>query len=884
MAFDRFLIAPFNTGLQTDLKPFLILDDAFTELQNAYIFRGRVRKRFGSIFMGATQQSSRLRVQIGTTDSSGNLAFASSTIPGSVLNVGSMFSVGAALFTVYQVPTVVGVGGELTTLSNDPLATATIQLVSSAPNVYQLQISGSDPALATLQVFWYPALPVMGIGQYETGSVNNHPTYALDTQFAYVYTTSGWTRSGNAIWHGTDDDFFWISNWKSVTGNTVLFATNFNATVPTPAVTDDPIWWTPDGSNWTAGIGYNAFYFLPAGGTAYTGPFVQTARIIAYFKNRLVLLNTVENDNSTPANLGNTDGSGNAAGTVPGASGMIGQFFLIGTSIFEVVSATGALTVIGTGAGTFDTTTGIYTFTGASSGTAIYYYSGISSGVNSAHVNRCRYSFNGSPFARNAWYEPNQKDSTGGVVNNNNIAAGAGYIDAATSEQIISAEFIKDRLIVYFERSTWELAFTGNQVLPFVWQRINSELGSQSTFSTVPFDKDILTVGNTGIHACNGANVVRIDTRIPDTVFDDFEAANDSTQRTSGIRDYFNELVYWSFVETSETATQKFPNQILVYNYRNQSWALFDDCFTTFGYFEQQTGLTWADSFPVQWQNFNARWSDDIIDSNQRQIIAGTPEGFVVRLSSGLSRNAATMQITNITNNDQMTPLNPWTNGDGKLLLTVINHNFSNDNSEGATEDADYVLIENVTGDAFTETVLNGSIFPVTFIDVNTIQIDTNPLIYGRVLTSGTYTGGGTLARVSNIQIQTKQINPYMKDDRNVFLHKIDFAVQRTQNGAITVDYYPSSTEVSMIGGAASTGSLMGTSVLETFPYDPIYYPLEQFQDRLWHPVYFQADGNSIQLYLFFTYDQMVNRNISLSDFEMEGWVVYAQPTTSRMQ
>ncbi len=52
---DKFLIAPLNSGLQTDQKPFLIPDDAFAELNNAYIFRGRVRKRFGATFMNTSQ-------------------------------------------------------------------------------------------------------------------------------------------------------------------------------------------------------------------------------------------------------------------------------------------------------------------------------------------------------------------------------------------------------------------------------------------------------------------------------------------------------------------------------------------------------------------------------------------------------------------------------------------------------------------------------------------------------------------------------------------------------------------------------------------------------------------------------------------------------------
>ena len=40
---DRFLIAPFNSGLQKNLKPWLIPDDAFEQLINA--FAGATDKR-----------------------------------------------------------------------------------------------------------------------------------------------------------------------------------------------------------------------------------------------------------------------------------------------------------------------------------------------------------------------------------------------------------------------------------------------------------------------------------------------------------------------------------------------------------------------------------------------------------------------------------------------------------------------------------------------------------------------------------------------------------------------------------------------------------------------------------------------------------------------
>src|ERR1700691_6267427 len=104
MAFDRFLIGPFETGLQTNVRAWQIMDDAFQKLQNAYVFRGRVRKRFGSRFMGSGWSSaqteplfSRLRINVGTTDGSGDI---SASLPGTIFKVGQMISIGNEIFTV----------------------------------------------------------------------------------------------------------------------------------------------------------------------------------------------------------------------------------------------------------------------------------------------------------------------------------------------------------------------------------------------------------------------------------------------------------------------------------------------------------------------------------------------------------------------------------------------------------------------------------------------------------------------------------------------------------------------------------------------------------------------------------------------------------------
>lgn len=754
MAFDRFLIGPLSVGLETDLKPFMIPDEAMSQLNNAYIFRGRVRKRFGSRLLGGNQLSSRLRIPltggagVGTTDGLGD---ATGTVPGAIFALGQMFSIGDAIYTVND-----DTAGPQPMLETVPTTTATYNVTNGAYVFVGAPIN--------TQIFFYPAQPVMGFTLYETGPITNHPAYAFDTQFAYVFSGGSWARShtgGIPVWHGSDDDFFWSANWEGIVDNQVaLFVSNFFVTNYNGAVTvnDDPIWFF-DGTTWAA--------FTPQFLTA--GDKVMTARIVVPFRNRLVLLNTVEV---------------NAAGT-----------------------------------------------------------------ANKNYVNRCRFSQNGSPvegglpLCATAWLEQTQAGSHQ-----------AGFIDATTEEAILSAEFIKDRLIVYFERSTWELAYTGNEIQPFIWQKLNTELGSESTFSTVPFDREILTVGTTGVHSCNGSNVARVDNIIPDVVFQ-IRNTNSGPARVAGIRDYFAEMVYWSYPNSAQAQVQTFPNKVLVYNYKNNAWAINDDCITAFGYFEQQTGLIWSLA-TFTWASTNATWSSGTLQADHRQILAGNQEGFtfiVVPEGPGAGSNAFAMQITDMA----------FTAADETVTLTIIDHTLAVNN---------FIKLQDLTG-----VVISGSgIYKVVE------RIDANNVNIGPVTSFvGVYAGGGTVARVSQIDIKTKQWNFYQNIGKNVYIQKIDFNVTKTTSGQITVDYFPSSTEESMIFQASETGAAMGNSVLETSPYALV--PLEQQQNQLWHPVFFQTDGETVQLRIYLNDDQMMDPTIAESDFEINAMVIYAQQI-SRLQ
>lgn len=755
---DRFLIAPFETGLQLNLKPWLIMDDAFAYLQNAYVWRGRVRKRFGSKYTGtgaATAAEIPLYSRLGIALTGGPgvgitgplpVVTAIGAVPGASFHQGQMFSVADVTFTITHAA---GIGNMLRSDGTGELATFDI-----ATGNYSIRID----AHPNTQVYFYPADPVMGITQYNIGAINDHPSYVFDTQFVYTYNNR-WLRTAPAVvFHGDDTLFFWCSNYiEETTGTKALFVTNFNATLGVPAATDDPIYYLAAGA-------WNAFNptVIP-GATTFT---IRQARIIANFKGRLILLNTIERE--TPA---------------------------------------------------------------------------MGAATNRAYPNRCRFSkYGGNAASANAFIEPQQVGYEGG-----------GYIDAPTDQSIISAQFIKDRFIVYFERSTYELAYTGNHLLPFVWQKLNTELGSQSTFSTVPFDTEILTCGNTGFHTCNGSNVARMDAKIPDLVFDQINSDLTNTNRICSIRDYFSETVYWSFRDNVSLNTATYPNRILLYNYRNQTWALIDDQITAFGYFEQVTGMPWA-GYTTPWYTWTASWNSGADEPGFRQVIAGNQEGFVFVIERDNPRCAAVTQISNIT----YAGTGPYT-----ATITAVNHNLY----AGA-----FIKIEDLT--LALPLAFRNKIYEIeTIVNANsfTITTDTNPV----------YTGNAYYRYISLLYAKSKQWNPYIQQARDVYIAKIDFGVEATTEGAITVDYFASAQTDSTLFNAAATGTLLGTGVLSTAPYPSI--PKEINATRLWHPMYLQNEGECIQIAMTYNENQILDIDIVDSDFVLEGVVLHCMPTTSRL-
>lgn len=743
MPIDRFLIAPYDkdSGLDTSVRPWLIPDNAFSTIENAYVYRGRIRKRFGSLYFGNNQYQSRFRISIDTTDGSGNinltLAFSNVTYA-----IGQLFTIGTTVFTV------VALGTPADMLRSDgSMATATFNTTTGEINIV------GAPANTTL--FFYPALPVMGLLIFENSS-RNEPTVGFDTVFSYKYTDGvGWDLIDTTEWSGNDDQFFWSTTWigtDSSINQDTMFVTNNN---PLDGI-----------KSLTGGTSGTWSLFQPQ--IDATPNYLITAQVIVVFKNRLVALNTWE---------------------------------------------------------------------GPDAASAINFPA------------RMRWSAVGSPFAMNSWRQ--------------DIPGNGNALDNSTTQELITAEFVKDRLIVYFDRSTWEVVYTGNQVYPFIWQQINTELGAESTFSIVPFDKVAIGIGNNGIHACNGIGVERIDTKIPQLVFG-INNLQAGVERVYGVRDYYVEMVYWTYPATDASADFPYPNRVLVYDYKTGTWATNMDSITVFGYFQPQSGITW-DSQTVTWDD-DIGWDSGTTISQFRQVVAGNQQGFTFVIDPDVTTNAPVLQITNIATSGDISNV---------ITITCINHNL---------REGEYILIQSVTNSDGNINLLNVEIFQVTdVIDADNFSFEYED--EDENILTGTYTGGGTIARVSNINLVTKQYNFYAKQGKNAAINKIDFMVDKTGDNdnvgsQIQVEFYISTSQDQVVQNSGT--ALVGTSTLDMFSYAD--FPYEKTASRIWRPVYFQANGEVIQFQLTFNDAQMRSLIVMLSDFQLHAMCIYATPTSSRFQ
>lgn len=461
------------------------------------------------------------------------------------------------------------------------------------------------------------------------------------------------------------------------------------------------------------------------------------------------------------------------------------------------------------------------------------------------------YTHEGATLAGSAVYSQRARWSQFGSVLDPNaflddVGGRGGFIDCPTSEQIVSADFIRDTLVVGFERSTWKLRYTGNEITPFVWERINKELGVESTFSTVSFDKGVLGVGDKSINVCDGNGVEAIDENIPDEVFQ-IHNGSDGPMRVHGIRDFYLRQVYWTFPDAEQNA--KFPNRMFVFDYERGSWAIFTDSFTTLGTYQQSADIRWID-LPIPWSSANFAWNESPLQSGFPHIIGGNQQGYVEILNQQV-QNDVSLYISAITG------------GASPLVITSIDHNM---------QSGEFIQLDGILGDFSS---LNGTIYQINVLTDDTFQIatrETNGNFTDVILPVGSYNGRGQIIRIFNMLIQSKKFNLAQQGSAGLFGY-IDFLMRSTENGEISCEIrtdYDDSIPINA-EDPLNTNNFYNNSVTTQ--------PNSRFNatgNEIWQRFYCPTRAQFFDFTLTFNDRQMVDPLINGSDVYIDSIIVWA--------
>ncbi len=688
-AYKPLKITGMTTGLVQERENFLLPDDAYPILQNAYVWRERILRKKGYQLLGRLQRS--VTVANALTAGSINLISALSLEATASITPGTINIVGGTDGTTYTDPdmdgTLLATGG-----------TGTGGTINYATGILTINAGAGQTMTGTIQ--YYPGLPVMGIRTRELQNSANDQTIFFDQKYAYVF--NGGSNSFQEFIPGTTwnahngtvsaVDFFWSTNyWVSsavipgtatpffTTNNVKLFwETNntgqFLATADPPRITDGTTWY----------------------------PFF---------------------DNAVPANT-------------PWAKIDATNYL---TNFLCMLPFRGRMVVFNT-------------------------WEGTNSASSQNFSNKIRWSTIGNPFIPFAVGPPSKGSWR------DDIRGQGGFLDIPTSEDIISVGFVRDNLVIYCERSTWQLRYTGRSIAPFQIEKVNSELGAEGTFSTVQFDTSLVGIGDKGIVECDSYKSERIDVKIPDLVFQ-FQSQNNGTTRVHGIRDFINRLAFWTFPLAS--ANSIFPTQRLCYNYENDSWALFNDSLTTLGNYQPQSSRTWLNT-KIPWILCNFPWTNQA--ASIPAIVGGNQQGFIEYLDE-LTVNDVSLYISAITANTT-TP----------TVVTSPNHNMQTGFVIGIIGIPTATAFDNLNDGIFGIIVQDVNNFQLMLYDSATMQFSTPQLD----VPTTDYVGGGLINIRENFSITSKKFN-FLDEGQNIQIGFLDILMSATEPeepGAISLNVY----------------------------------------------------------------------------------------------
>lgn len=896
---EKLIVGPINKGIRTDREPFNIDNDSFPQLINAYQWRGRIKRKRG------TSQLGRLQRFLGTTNGSGNLTvtIAPQPIASGIITV----TIGTDIF-VDQ-----GGASPVTMITNSSGSA----ILNRSTGV--LTITGSK---INTTVIYNPGLPVMGLEELSLTSTQNPGTLGFDTDYSYnistnnpfnIYDVSFYKNPATGAYPGYVQKSSWTPTWWNGANYQQFWTVNYEGALWATNGIDVPFTGSTIGMQFKriAQIGIIAagppailsvqiighglvvgdFIFVNEANASITGLNFQTGYVIAvvdvdhvqvefpnatigggpYTPNSAIAQYLTSRSDTTKDCLrwydgDPTNGIAPYSTLVPGNGWVnfmpplsennfsisdlpLAQYYLVGSRL--IFPYKDRLLFFGP-------------VIQSSTGSPIYLQDTIIYSQNGTPYYTC--SFTGDPVSSTTVFTPllvpvNQT-ATAGAYFEDQTGFG-GFISAGISQPILTVSPNRDVLIVGFNNLQTKVVYSGNDIVPFSFYIINSELGSGSTFSSITLDMGVLTRGSRGFTITNEVGAERFDLEVIDEAFEVNLNAN-GAERVTAQRDFINEWVYFTFLsDQSDTSIYTFPNQTLLYNYRDLSFGVFNESYTTYGQFKPSSQLTWANSVNSikSWKGWNTPWNTGQSQAFQPLVIGGNQQGFIM-IREDETDEGNSLAIQNIS-------------GD---IITSPNHGLNN---------GDYIIINSVTGSIGAS--ISGQIFSVGNATQNTfVLIGPNAENI-----SGTYQGSGFITRMYVPFIQTKQFPTSWGMSRKTRLGPQQYLLTRTDLGQISLLIFLSQDATNSYNNSAEVpdptsvnDSLIYSTVLFTCPEStnlgltPANSNLQMLtsissdnsssntQAQIWHRMNTSLIGDTVQL------------GFTMSDSQMRAFVSTSETFT----
>jgi hypothetical protein len=857
--YTPYFIGPSDVGLQKDLDSYLIPDTAFTNLDNAYVRRGRVYKKGGYQLLGQGPKAGRLgtrTIQIGVRSAGAdtyNLTI--STNPNDLtIEPGSLIITdGTTTFTDN------GTGGF--TITGAGVVNGPTNYTTSAINI--TFSNGNNGALVTANyiVAVNDNSPVMGLRTYDLANSIFAGLVAFDLTSAYqfnnttfqfdntrFYKSTNGMNSNLVNWSGSDTDFFDSVNYQNA-----MFATNniagsnfYLITAITQAAAAQVT--TSVANNFQAGdivyfnnvLGMTQINNLTGQVTVAGNPFtvmINTTGFSAYTNGSGIAWSLVNTKTAGGDGIRWYDGF--TAGLAPATGWVNFEPPLSSSTVPRPRILQGCLLMF-----VYKDRLVCLNTLESTAGTTATRFS-----------QRARWSQVGNVFYAAPF--PGTTALTNTNLGNewiDDVPGYGGFRDAPTGQEIIGAELIKDTLVVYFDASTFKLTFTGDAVNPFIWEKINTEIGAESTFSIIPFDRQLLSVGSNGIYACDSVSMERIDRIIPDEVFS-FVTNATNAKRIQGVRDFYAETVQWTFLDDDENSVTSYPYKTLLFNYVNQTFAIFYNSFTCFGHFNAFTDLEWQNA-TKPWAFYNRTWDSFTDTSGFPIVVAGNQQGFVFQLQNSagqkIAYNDTSLVIQGVTATDPS-------------VFTSTNHNL---------QPNDFI--------SFVGASLPPDLLGDTYVVADDANYTANTFAlydsFGNYVSVDDYTYGGQIQVVDNFLIGTKNFNPFFAQGRSMRLGYADFFLDTSQiidpdeTANITVYLYQNDDP---------------DNPVEQYTIDTMN-PYITMNTKAWYRVYFESQGQFLKIVLSLsdnysgvgiTPGQMFDYNNTTYPLVLHGMILWMKPS-----